>query len=699
MSTKLQDHHRRRLAYVYVRQSTIAQVRHHQESTERQYALKDKATGLGWQPDMIQILDGDLGVSGAQSSNRQDFKTLAADVSLGKVGAVLALEASRLARSCLDWQRLLELCALTQTLVIDEDGLYDPADFNDGLLLGIKGTIAQAELHIIRARLQGGKLNKARKGELRSPLPVGLMYDQQRRIVLDADDEVRAVVRQIFRLFRQHGSAYGVAHHFAVNEQRFPKRAYGGVWAGKLIWDRLKYTRVLSILKNPAYAGAYAYGQRRTARRISSEGEIQSQIAHVPRESWQVLITDHHEGYIRWEEFVANQETLERNRAYDKENILSRPAREGLALLQGLLLCAQCGRRVTVTYTGNRGIYPTYNCNEARREGLATEHSLTVRCEILDAPVAQRVLEVLAPAQLELATEAVRELARRDDAIMRMWKMRLERADYEAQLAQKCYDEVDPSNRLVAATLERRWNDRLIEFEQVREQYAEFEQKHARVATAEQKAQALALAEDFPRLWHAPTTEAKDRKRMLRLLIKDVTVERDAQSRRALLRIRWQGGACEELPVDLPPRYVFHPEPYSEEIIERVRSLSQTHGDRGVADILNRDGQLSITNRPFTRSIIRWIRTAYGISTADPRRSHEFTIDEVAEKFSVHRNTVSGWIEKGLVDVRRRTSTAPYWVMITPEKETELRSELPIRRQRASRLRRGMARAQEEGAV
>ena len=323
---------------------------------------------------------------------------------------------------------------------------------------------------------------------------------------------------------------------------------------------------------------------------------------------------------------------------------------------------------------------------------------MVVRCEVLDAPVAERVLEVLAPAQLDLAVEAVKELEQRDDIIMRQWRMRLERADYEAQLAQKCYEEVDPSNRLVAATLETRWNDKLIELERVREQFAEFEKKHARVATREQKAEVLALAKDFPRLWNAPTTQAKDRKRMLRLLIKDITVERDADVRRIRLHIRWQGGACEELTVGLPPRH-FCPESYSSEIIEKVRSLAQSRTDQEVAEALNHEGLRSITGRPFSRSIIRWIRTAHDASTTDVRQPDEFTVDEVAERFEVHRNTVCGWIEQGLVEARRRTRVSPYWVMITPEKERELRSAIPGRRERASRLQRGMAHEQEGGAV
>src|SRR5437660_6719596 len=258
---KITEHHHNRFAYVYLRQSTPGQVLHHQESTERQYALRGKAQELGWSEASIRTLDGDLGKSGAGMTRRDDFKTLVADVSMGQVGAVFALEASRLARSNLDWHRLLQLCALTQTLVIDEDGCYDPADFNDGLLLGLKGTMAQAELHFLRQRLQGGKLNKAKKGELRFPLPVGFCYDDQGRIILDPDEEVRGAVALVFRLFRETGSAYGVVHQFTQRGLRFPKRAYGGAWNGSIVWGRLSHGRVLGMLRNPSYAGMYVFGR------------------------------------------------------------------------------------------------------------------------------------------------------------------------------------------------------------------------------------------------------------------------------------------------------------------------------------------------------------------------------------------------------------------------------------------------------
>ena len=433
-------------------------MRHNQESTERQYALRDKALALGWTPPMIRTLDRDLGVSGAQTAGREDFKTLVADVSMGQVGAVFALEVSRLARSNLDWHRLLELCALTDTLVIDADGCYDPADFNDGLLLGLKGTMAQAELHFLRGRLLGGKLNKAQKGELRHPLPVGFAYDDENHVVMDPDAEVRGAIALAFRVFLETGSAYAVVQRFAKRSLRFPKRSYGGAWDGTLVWGNLTHCRVLGLLKNPCYAGTYTYGRYQYRRQITAQGEVSKHTQRVAMSEWRVNIPAHHEGYITWEEFLANQDRLAKNRTNAGAPILNGPAREGLALLQGLMLCGTCGRALTVRYTGNGGLYPIYLCSGQRPDAGATRDCMNLRCDLLDAAVATQALQALKPAELELAIATLRELEMRDQSVLRQWQMRLERAQYEAALAERRYQEVDPSQRLVASTLEHRWN-------------------------------------------------------------------------------------------------------------------------------------------------------------------------------------------------------------------------------------------------
>jgi DNA invertase Pin-like site-specific DNA recombinase len=672
MNPKIQEHHRSKPAYIYLRQSTPSQVRHHQESTERQYALREKALELGWSESLIRTLDRDLGKTGTEMARREDFKTLVAEVSMGQVGAVFALEVSRLARSNLDWHRLLELCALTETLVIDEDGCYDPADFNDGLLLGLKGAMAQAELHFLHARLQGGKLNKAKKGELRFPVPVGFCYDEQGRTILDPDEEVRAAVGLVFHLFRETGSAFGVMQRFAESGLRFPKRSYGGAWDGKIIWGRLTHSRVLGILRNPSYAGMYVFGRYRYRREISAEGAVHKRIHAVAMADWRVSLKEHHEGYITLEEFFNNQKRLEKNRTNGEETLLAGPAREGLALLQGLLLCGTCGHALTVRYTGNGGIYPCYLCNRLRREGLASKDCMSFRCDLLDAAIAEEVLKALQPAEIELALAALQELESRDRAISRQWQMRLERAEYEAALAERRYQEVDPSQRLVAGTLERRWNDALLQLADLKKQAAEFQRQEARVTTEEQKAKVLALATDLPRLWHAPTTQAKDRKRMLRLLIKDITVEKLLHPKRLLVHIRWQGGACNDICVQLPPNIADRLR-YPAAVVDRVRHLARNLPDREIADRLNQEGSVSAWGKPFTGSMVQWIRYRYQIPKARLVRPEELTVQQVAERFSVSPNVVYYWIERGVIEARRLNAGMPYWITLNETDEKKLR--------------------------
>jgi DNA invertase Pin-like site-specific DNA recombinase len=670
MNLKIQEHHRSKPAYIYLRQSTPNQVRHHQESTERQYALREKALELGWSESLIRTLDRDLGRSGTEISKREDFKTLVAEVSMGQVGAVFALEVSRLARSNLDWHRLLELCAFTQTLVIDEDGCYDPADFNDGLLLGLKGAMAQAELHFLHARLQGGKLNKAKKGELRFPLPVGFCYDEQGRVVMDADEEVCAAVGLVFHLFRETGSAFGVMQRFAQSGLRFPKRSYGGVWDGKILWGRLTHSRVLAILKNPSYAGMYVFGRYRYRRQISADGTVQKRIHAVAMADWRVSLKQHHDGYITVEDFFQNQEWLEKNRT-NGEDALPGPVREGLALLQGLLLCGVCGRALTVRYTGNGGIYPCYLCNRLRREGLGSKDCMSFRCDRLDAAITEEVLRALQPAEIELALAALQEVESRDRATSRQWQMRVERAEYEAALTERRYQEVDPSQRLVAATLERRWNDALLHLQDLKRQAGDFQRQQVRVTTDEQRAKVLALATDLPRLWYAPTTQPKDRKRMLRLLIKDITVEKRSDTKQLLAHIRWQGGACSDVCVQLPPNVADRVR-YPAAVVDYVRNLAQNLTDRQIADRLNEEGHVSALGKPFTASMLEWIRYRYQIPKPTLMSAAELTVQQVAERFKVSPNVVYYWIDRRVIQARRLNAGSPYWITLDEADERKL---------------------------
>ena len=679
MISKIEERHQQKPAYIYLRQSTMGQVRNNQESTQRQYALRGKAIELGWSPSMIRVLDGDLGLSGAQSSQRKDFKTVVADVSMGQVGAVFALEASRLARSCLDWQRLLELCALTGTLVIDEDGCYDPAEFNDGLLLGLKGTIAQAELHFIRARLQGGKRNKAKRGELRFLLPVGLTWDDQGRIVLDPDEEVQGAVRLVFTTFRRTGSAYAVMHGFTQQGLRFPKRAYGGAWNGKLIWGHLSHGRVLAILKNPSYAGVYTYGRHRSIKEITPQGDVCHKTRLMPEEEWLTTIAEHHEGYISWEEYLDNGKKLEHNRTNMPEVLSCGPAREGHALLQGMLTCANCGHKLTIRYKSNGGISPTYECNWRKREGLSPVGCGAMRSAPLDDAIRRRIMEIVVPSEINLALEAMEELERRDQSLCKQWQMRIERADYEAQLAERRYLEVDPSNRLVANSLEKRWNGALTALEEVKQEFADFRRKELRVATAEQRSRILALSEDFTRLWHAPTTTSKDRKRLLRLLIKDIMVEKSADRKQVLLHIRWQGGANETLRVDLLRNYADVVR-YPDNIIEKVRNLAQDRmTDADIAAAFNSEGRLSSTGKPFTVSIIKWIRYKNNICQ---RPTDKMTVKGLAEKLQISPNVVYYWIEQGIIEGQRLNRGSRYLFTLDAQQEEILRERI----QKSSRI-------------
>ncbi len=674
MSALITEAHRNKPAYVYVRQSTLAQVHHNQESTERQYALQDKALSLGWQQQSVRILDRDLGQSGSQMSGREDFKTLVSDVAMGQVGAVFALEVSRLARSNLDWHRLLELCALTHTLVIDADGCYDPADFNDGLLLGLKGTMAQAELHFLRGRLQEGKVNKARKGDLRLPLPVGLCHDEMGRIVMDPDEEVRGAVQLVFKLFREKGTAYGVVQHFSKSALSFPKRAQGA-WSGKLTWTRLTHMRVLTVLKNPAYAGIYVFGRHQNVNSVTPDAQVSKNRRAVPMPDWHVFLPEHHEGYITVEEFHRNRQRLASNRNVPQGTVLSGAAREGLALLQGLLMCSRCGRSLMVRYQGNGGIYPCYECRWELRDGLSSKNCFSVRADLLDDAVSKEVLEALKPAELELAMAAVEELEQRDHAVMRQWQLRIERAEYECALAERRYEEVDPSNRLVAASLERRWNDAMSRLEELKAEAAQFQAHNTRVLTAEQRTKILSLARDLPRVWQAPTTQPKDRKRMLRLLIADITVENLAETREVALHIRWQGGACTDVVVKRPLP-VHDKTRYPTAFIERVREMASRMTDEQILNVLNAEGVPSAKGGPFTINAVRMIRYSNAMPTPHLQRPDEITIKELANELGVSTQFVRYWMKRGVIKARQIHRNGTYWITLNEQELQALRQQV-----------------------
>lgn len=671
MNTQIQNHHLNRIAYVYIRQSTLNQVRLNQESTERQYALFEKAHAMGWHREDIVTLDNDLGVSGKRGTVRKDFNRLVADVSMGKVGAVFALEASRLSRSCTDWHRLLELCALTHTLIIDEDGIYDPIDFNDQLLLGIKGTMSQAELHFIRARLQGGKANKARKGELRHPLPVGFCYDNS-TIILDPDEQVRHVVNLVFQAFEDCGTAFGVVRYFVKHGLQFPKRAYGGTWKGQLFWGHLNHSRVLSILQNPCYAGVYVYGRYQQESLLTPEGTLHQVTRKRPLEQWSVCIKEHHPGYISWEQYLENQTRLAANRTNADTPLGAGPAREGLALLQGLLLCSKCGHKVYVRYLGQDKSVPYYQCTWQHRDGLASRACFSVRAAELDQAVEQRLLSAIQTKEIELVIQAIEELILRQDTINHQWQMKLRRTQYDADLAQRRYEEVDPSNRLVAQTLETRWDDALTHLKNIQVEYGNFQTKNQLILSHKQKNNLLMLANDFEIIWNSPTTKPKDKKRIVRLLIKDVAVTVDPNKRCADLHVRWQSGAFETITLPLPLKN--HEKIRTPEtVVKKIKGLAAVEpSDQHIADRLNQLGLLSGRGKRFTSKMVQWLRYKHRIPAPCPKHNNELTVKEVCQMFGVSHHVVYYWIDRGLISIRRISQHHPYLISISELQEQTL---------------------------
>ncbi len=667
---KVRPSHRNRAAIIYVRQSTLGQVRMHQESTERQYALRDRAQEMGWPTQAISVIDEDLGLSGSHSAGRTGFQHLVSDVSLGQVGAIFGLEVSRLARSNADWHRLLELCALFDTLIVDADGVYDLADFNDRLVLGLKGTMSEAELHVLRGRLFGGKLNKARKGELRAPLPVGFVFDPAGRIVLDPDEQVQTAIRSLFATFRRNGSAFGVVQHFARESLNFPKRAYGGAWAGRLLWGKLTHGRVLGVLKNPCYAGTYVFGRYHYRQKLGSDGRLHSSMVTVSPENWQVRIDGYHPGYLTLAEFDANQIRLQHNRT---NATISGAAREGTALLQGLLLCGHCGRRLSVRYTSNGAIKVRYECGHGRRDGIPGPHCRSVDGAILDAAVSTHVLGALQPAELDLALQAVDHLHQFRQDTERAWQLRLERTQYEADLAERQYLLTEPENRLVARTMESRWNERLTELHKLQEEHRAYARRLTDAGPPLSPEQVLALARDLPRLWGAQTTSPKDRKRILRVLLADVTVLSVPGSREIRLGIRWRSGRSESVtahrPLSSADRRRCPPE-----TVARIAELARTLTDQQIIEFCNTHGWLSPTGKPFTRGSVQWIRYRHRIP--GPQGAGQISVAEAASRLGVSCHVIYYWIKSGVLTASKTAPGSRWQIALNTALEDALRERI-----------------------
>ena len=655
---KVSNRHLSRRAYLYIRQSTMHQVLANSESTRRQYALQERALALGWSDEQIIVNDADLGCSAA-ASGRQGFQAMMGEVSLGNVGVVLGLEVSRLSRNSSDWHRLVEICAFTDTLIVDEDGVYNPNDFNDRMLLGIKGTMSEAELHFLKSRMTGGLFSCAERGELRIPLPAGFVYDAAGRVVLDPNKQVRQSIHHMFTVFEQSGSVRATLKHYQENDLRLPKYSSKGFSKCEAQWNVPNYGRLVRMLHNPRYAGAYCYGRTRARRRIDGGVEVRA----VARSEWRVLIRDAHPGYISWQRYELNQQVIHDNLARSERR---GAAREGTALLQGLAVCGKCGRFMTVHYSTTRA--PTYRC-----EYRAVQHAASVCQSIagkaIDEAVGELLIELVTPCHLEAAFSVESQLEQRASQIERQHQTSVEQAQYQAQLARQRFIRVDPDNRLVASTLEDEWNESLRQQQEAEEQLREFQQRSSTQLDEAQRRRIMQLAQNFAELWRHEGTPNRERKRMLRLLVEDVTLCKTDDGIQAGVRMR--AGSVRQLPLPLP-QPAHRKYRTGTVIVSEIDALLEHYTEDQSATILNENGYRSGRGKPFTKIIVRQICKSYNLKTRRQRLREAglLTIREMSAKLSISKERLNRWRKAG--KLRGHRYGDGYRILYELPSETEL---------------------------
>jgi DNA invertase Pin-like site-specific DNA recombinase len=642
-NSKVSASHLKRTAYLYVRQSTVRQVFENTESTKRQYALRQKAIALGWPQERIEVIDTDLGQSATSAVDREGFQKLVAEVGLGRAGIVMGLEVSRLARNSTDWHRLIEICALTDTLILDEDGIYDPTEFNDRLLLGLKGTMSEAEIHLLRARLRGGLINKARRGELRSRLPVGLLYDAQGQMVLEPDKQVQESIHLLFKTFFRTGTGHRTAKHFRDNGLLFPRRVFSGPDKDKVIWGPLAVRQVLLVLHNPRYAGAYTFGRGRWAR--GPEGRKKREL--LPQDQWQVLIPDAHPGYISWQQYEEIQQRLRNNaQAYGIDRRHG-PPREGPALLQGRVVCGICGNRMSVRYhrRGER-LSPEYLCNHNYMQH-GGPHCQKIPGLSIDAAVGELLLEAMTPMAVEVALAVQQEIQARLDEIDRLRLQQVERARYEAECARRRYMYVDPTNRLVADSLEGEWNDKLRRLSEAQDDYERGRQADRKVLDETQRQKLFSLPKNLSAIWNNPSTPQREQKRIVGLMIEDVTLIKREE---ITAHVRFRGGARTTLRLPLPLN-AWQGRKTSDHVLAQIDELLKHHTDAQVADLLNERGLKTGAGDRFSSESLRWLRYATGLKSYKERlrEAEMLTTQEIAAQLGICESTVKDWHRKGLL--------------------------------------------------
>lgn len=674
--SKIKPAHTQRGAFVYVRQSSAAQVEHNRESTQRQYALVDRAVELGWQREQVSVVDEDLGLSGSGTDQRCGFGRLIAAVAMRLVGIVLGLEVSRLARNNADWYRLLDLCGITDTLIGDADGIYHPAWFNDRLLLGLKGTMSEAELHIIRARLEGGIRNKAARGELRRGLPTGFVWgEDDGEVLLHPDESVRQAIRCVFERFAELGSARRVWLWLRSEGLSFPAQYnYGSA----MRWGAPTYTAIHSILTNPVYAGAYVYGKTRHERVLDEEGKIKRRSRKLPQSQWAVLIHEHHEGYIDRATYEANQARIGTNvrpRAHQPGGAV----REGAALLQGIASCGHCGRKLRTQYPG-RNARPGYYCAGKNIVNGRGVYCLNIGGVQIDLAVTDALLEALKPAAFEATLQATQQIESDHDAGLAQWRLAVERTRYETERAERRYRAVDPENRLVARGLEAAWELRLRDLEQAQAELERKSQSRPRALSPEDHQRIRALGADLKRVWAAPSTTDRDKKELLRTLLEEVIIAVQRDEFRAHLTLRWRGGMITEIDVHLPrsnPARVRT----EEDTVELVRRLAVHYPDGVIAGILNRQGRKTVRGERFSANQVGSLRRYRDIARFEPPtqppRGELLTIAGAAQILKVAPSTIHRWLAEGIIAGEQITPGAPWNIRITDELRARFVEQAP----------------------
>jgi DNA invertase Pin-like site-specific DNA recombinase len=677
LSPKIEPHHLRLRAVVYVRQSTPRQVQHNQESTRRQYQLAERARQMGWSAPQVDVIDDDLGLSGASSHARSGFQRLVAAIGLGEVGLVLVTEVSRLSRLNSDWHRVIELCAVFRTLIADEDGIYSPQDPNDRLLLGVKGTLFAAELHILRARMRGNLLNKARRGELALRLPVGYRRLGDGTVVLDPDDAVRETLAQVFERFALLRNGRAVQRSLAERGIRMPRLIQQGAETGRILWVRPTYQMIQQVLTSPVYAGVFVYGRR---KQEVSPGEPPSVAARRrPMEEWDIVVPDVYPAYLSYDQFLLNRRYLQDN-LYNFAAKGHGAPREGGALLQGLVVCGRCGRRMSVSHGSH---YLRYQCRRAQAD-YGTSLCQAFPTSHLDHAAGELFLEAVRPAAIDTTLAALALLERERQALDRHWQLRLERARYEVGRAERQYDAIEPENRLVARTLETRWNAALQALDQLEQEYAAVRRTELLPLDEAGQHAVRQLAGDLPALWRAGTTTDLDRKRLLRLVVTEVVLTVRSGERRAEAVLVWSGGAMTRHDVRCPP--LGEQGRTEAKVIARLRALAQGHPDHQIAMQFNAEGLRTRTGKEWTYARVHSMRKQHGIATScplhtcssEPRADGLMPVKAAAQRLGVSSSLVHVWVRHGVIGYDQRQSASRIWVRMSGDDLARLDGSSPI---------------------